>query len=105
MTILLQVMEWIHTYQSEVFAGAFFGVQAVVFISLMVVSRKLTKTRKMINKMADQIVDRMEKRLKPVVEQKADSTTEKHIVNVTENHQKDEEENRVISSVLKEIFP
>ena len=55
--------------------------------------------------MADQIVDRMEKRLKPVVEQKADSTTEKHIVNVTENHQKDEEENRVISSVLKEIFP
>ena len=103
MTILLQVMEWIHTYQREVFAGAFFGVQAVVFISLMVVSRKLTKTRKMINKMADQIVDRMEKRLKPVVE--PDSTTEKHIVNVTENHQKDEEENRVISSVLKEIFP
>ena len=80
-------------------------VQAVVFISLMVVSRKLTKTRKMINKMADQIVDRMEKRLKPVVEQKADFTTEKHIVNVTEDHQKDEEENRVISSVLKEIFP
>lgn len=105
MTILLQVMEWIHTYQREVFAGAFFGVQAVVFISLMVVSRKLTKTRKMINKMADQIVDRMEKRLKPVVEQKSDSTIEKHIVNVTENHQKDEEENRVISSVLKEIFP
>lgn len=105
MTILLQVMEWIHTYQREVFAGAFLGVQAVVFISLMVVSRKLTKTRKMINKMADQIVDRMEKRLKPVVEQKADSTIEKHIVNVTENHQKDEEENRVISSVLKEIFP
>ena len=45
MTILLQVMEWIHTYQREVFAGAFFGVQAVVFISLMVVSRKLTMTR------------------------------------------------------------
>ena len=105
MTILLQVMEWIHTYQREVFAGAFLGVQAVVFISLMVVSRKLTKTRKMINKMADQIVDRMEKRLKPVVEQKGDSTIGKHIVNVTENHQKDEEENRVISSVLKEIFP
>ncbi len=24
MTILLQIMEWIHTYQREVFAGAFF---------------------------------------------------------------------------------
>ena len=55
--------------------------------------------------MADQIVDRIEKCLKLVVEQKGDSITEKHIVNVAENHQKDEEENRVISSVLKEIFP
>ena len=105
MTILLQIMEWIHTYQREVFAGAFLGVQAVIFIFLMVVSHKLTKTRKIINKMADQIVNRIENSLKPVVEQKADYTTEKHIDNVTENHQKDEEENRVISSVLKEIFP
>ena len=105
MTILLQVMEWIHTYQREVFTGAFFGVQAVIFIFLVVVSHKLTKTRKIINKMADQIVNRIENSLKPVVEQKADYTTEKHIDNVTEDHQKDEEENRVISSVLKEIFP
>ena len=105
MTILLQIMEWVHTYQREVFTGAFFGVQAVVFISLMIVSHKFTKTQKIINKMADQIVDRIEKCLKLVVEQKGDSITEKHIVNAAENHQKDEEENRVISSVLKEIFP
>ena len=56
----------------------------------MVVSHKLTKTRKKINKMADQIVNRIENSLKPVVEQKADYTTEKHIDHVTEDHQKDE---------------
>ena len=41
MTILLQIMEWIHTYQREVFAGAFFGVQAVSYTHLTLPTNSL----------------------------------------------------------------
>lgn len=97
---MTDVMAWIQTYQREILVGAFFAVQGFFLIFLAITAHRITVVRRKIDEITGQVADY----LKVVLAADAEGEADKQIPAI-ETKSEDEAENRLISAVLREIFP
>lgn len=97
---MTDVIAWMQTYQREIMMGAFFALQGIFLLFLAIISYRI----KVVGRKIDRITGQAESYLKAVLKENSGSD---HTATVSEVGEKyaDEEENRLISAVLREIFP
>lgn len=107
---MTEILTWFQIYETEFTVGAFFALQGLLLLLLLVNGHRLKKIRRKMN----QITKQAEEFLQSVqAERKTEKVTaaepeavqkhaerEKH-----EEHKPEEEENGLITAVLREIFP
>ena len=81
-------------------AIGFGAAQGIVLVILLVTARRVRMMKKEMDKVGAQVTNY----LNIVVENEEENATDADIARI-ENAKKDEEENRIISTVLQEIFP
>lgn len=95
-----QFIVWMHEYAMPVMAGG----QALLFIGMLVLIHKINGMRRK----ADRIISGVEKYLTIVMEEETGQsvqTSEKTISGSVKEPLDEETQNRLISTVLQEIFP
>lgn len=81
-------------------AIGFGAAQGIVLVILLVTARRVRMMKKEMDKVGAQVTNY----LNIVLENEEENAPDADIVRI-ENAKKDEEENRIISTVLQEIFP
>lgn len=98
------ITAWLEIYWREVLFGLFWTMQGLFLILLITTAHRASVVRKKLNRILEKVeacVNSMQKEDKPETQ-----TAAVHIQNRPErDHKVAEEESRIISSVLKEIFP
>lgn len=97
---MTMVMAWIQTYWKELLFGLFWGMQALFLIILMVIAHRTAVIKKKLN----QIVSKVGGYLTAVM-QEEDEQPQEEMKAVPLQRHVEEEESRLISSVLREMFP
>lgn len=97
---MTMVMTWIQTYWKELLFGLFWGIQVLLLIFLAVVVHRTSMIKKKMNQITSKVGEYLN-----VVMQEDDEKPEEEVKTVSLQRQMEEEENRLISSVLREIFP
>ncbi|MCI5517806.1 MAG: hypothetical protein MR427_10005 [Roseburia sp.] len=95
-----QFIVWMHEYALPVMAGG----QALLFIGMLVLIHKINGMRRK----ADRIISGVEKYLTIVMEEESSQSvqaSEKTLSGSTKEPMDEEAQNRLISTVLQEIFP
>lgn len=95
-----QFIVWMHEYAMPVMAGG----QALLFIGMLVLIHKINGMRRK----ADRIISGVEKYLTIVMEEESGQSvqaSERALSGSTKEPMDEEAQNRLISTVLQEIFP
>lgn len=95
-----QFIVWMHEYAMPVIAGG----QVLLFMGMLVLVHKINGMRRK----ADRIISGVEKYLTIVMEEESDqiaAASEKACLGSTKEPMDEEAQNRLISTVLQEIFP
>lgn len=111
---MTEILTWLQTYETEFTVGAFFALQGLLLLLLLVNGHRLKKIRRKMNqitKQAEEFLQSMQAERK--TERKTEKVTaeeaepvQKHAEREKHEKQKpEEEENGLITAVLREIFP
>jgi len=95
-----EILLWMTTHQMMLEAIGFGVTQGIVLIILFVTARRVRMMKKEMDKVGAQVKNY----LNIVLENEEENAPDTDSVRI-ENAKKDEEENRIISTVLQEIFP
>ena len=102
---MTMIVTWLETYWREVLFGLFWLTQGIIFISLMVTAHRTAVIRKKINRICSKVeeyVDAVLKEDEPIRER---TPAAESAATRTPTYSRSEEESRILSAVLKEIFP
>jgi hypothetical protein len=91
---------WMETYQTQLLTGGFFALQVLALLLLFIVARRVRRMRRQIRA----ITEKVEQYLAVVMEPESPGEPEPPVY-ATIGKSREEEENRLICAVLKEIFP
>jgi hypothetical protein len=97
---MTDVITWVQNYQREIMTVAFFAMQGICLLVLLVAAHRIAVVRKKM----EQAVAQVEHYLQVVMENETVDTEEVKPCEVA-SVSVQEEENRLISTVLREIFP
>lgn len=97
---MTDLIAWVETYYVQLLVGAFFALQFLLVIMIAVASHRIAMVRRNMKAITTQV----EHYLNVVLEADAQPNSEEE-TSRQEKRRMDEEENRIISTVLKEIFP
>lgn len=107
---MTEILTWLQTYETEFTVGAFFALQGLLLLLLLVNGHRLKKIRRKMNqitKQAEEFLQSMqaERKTEKVTAEEAEPV-QKHAEREKHEKQKpEEEENGLITAVLREIFP
>jgi hypothetical protein len=94
------IIAWMENYQTQLLTGGFFALQLFAVLQLFIVARRVRLVRRQIRA----ITEKVEQYLAVVMEPESPVEPEPPVY-ATIGKRREEEENRLISAVLKEIFP
>lgn len=97
---MTEIMLWMAANRMLLFMVLFGLTQAIVLVILLVTARRIRMMKKEMDKVGAQVRDYLD----IVLQNDEEDTLETKNVNLI-NAKRDEEENRIISTVLQEIFP
>ncbi len=97
---MTEIIAWVETYYMQLLVGAFFALQFLMVIMIAVASHRIALVRRNMKAIMTQV----EHYLSVVLEADAQPNTKEEISR-QEKRRMDEQENQIISTVLKEIFP
>jgi conjugal transfer/entry exclusion protein len=94
------IFSWLGTYHTQILAGGFFVLQGTTLILLLVVARRVGAVKQQIQSITAQVEHYMK-----VVLDTEETPEGETSGQLPAKAQREEEENRLISAVLREIFP
>lgn len=95
-----EIMLWMAANQELLMTVIFSLIQAVLLIILLVTAHRVRMMKKEMDKVSEQVRNYLD-----IVLENGEQDAEQTNVIKIGDAQKDEEENRIISTVLQEIFP
>jgi uncharacterized membrane protein len=98
--IFSQIFSWVGTHHTLIMAGGFFAMQGMSLILLLIVVRRVQVVRQQIQAVVTQVEDYMK-----VVLDTEEAPEREASGQLAAGAHREEEENRLISAVLREIFP
>ena len=98
--LMKEILLWMAAHQMLLEAIGFGAAQGIVLVILLVTARRVRMMKKEMDKVGAQVTNY----LNIVLENEEENAPDADIARI-ENAKKDEEENRIISTVLQEIFP
>ena len=102
---MTMVVAWLETYWRELLFGLFWLMQGIFFITLMVTAHRTEVIRKKINRICTRVEEYVDAVLKEDELVPARNQTAESDVVHARSESRSEEESRIVSAVLKEIFP
>jgi hypothetical protein len=95
-----EFITWVQQYHSQLMTGGFFAMQGICLLVLLVASRRIKTVKRKLEDATGQV----EHYLQVVMESETGNEEEGTPSRVSSTRAQ-EEENRLITSVLREIFP
>jgi hypothetical protein len=97
---MTNAMAWIEMYHAQILTGSFFALQGILLAVLLVVAQRVRAVKRQIQSISEQVQQYM----KVVLDAESPQESEKQMeADAGKNFA--EEESRLISAVLREIFP
>ena len=102
---MTEIVTWMEIYWREILFGLFWLLQGIFFIMLMVTAHRTAVIKKKLKRVCSKVEEYVNAVLEedePVRETKAEM---REPVTAVTRDSRSEEESRIVSAVLKEIFP
>jgi hypothetical protein len=94
------IISWIQTYHTQIMTGASFVLQGIFLFLLLAVARQVWNIKRQMQAVVEQVAHYMK-----VVLDTEEVPEQESLGQAQAKTSGEEEENRLISAVLKEIFP
>lgn len=103
---MTMIISWLEIYWREVLFGLFWALQGLFLILMIITLHRASVVKKKLNRVVDGLETCLQAALKADKPEVQTQTVSRRYQAQTERDEKAvEEENRIISTMLKEIFP
>lgn len=97
---MTDILQWIITNREPVTVVGFGIIQTIILVVLLVASHRVHAMKKEMDRIVVQVKNYMD-----IVLENEEEELQKCNIDAMQKSRREEEENRIISSVLQEIFP